>query len=264
LQSKEEFDALRECLGVNAHHLKSLSLHLSDWKTADDFWFLDHTRLMEDGIRSNNFFASDIMGLQPNKPGLSFPSLQSLSLTHLSFASAIYELSMAFNFSGLRKLKLWNCQGTFDLLDNIVDSQQIIRLDSLELVVNAKQHTDLEEISTSKFLQAFSGLRDLYLLLPLLEWDVIANSVIGHLSTLKRLVLHARTTDIYDGLVRFEEHGDGDVDWNNELACIFVRANCDMVGIGNRPAFMVSVPKTPDVPPHLRRRLTISFSSDPT
>ena len=149
-------------------------------------------------------------------------------------------------------------------LGNIVDSQQIIRLDSLELVVNAKQHIDLEEISTSKFLQAFSGLLDLYLLLPILGWDVIANSVIGHLSTLKRLVLHARTIDIYDELIHFEEHRDGDVDWNNELACILLRANCDMVGIGNPPAFMVSVPKTPDVPWHLRSRLTISFSSEPT
>jgi len=105
LQSKEEFDALRECLGVNAHHLKSLSLHLGDWEMAA-FWFVDPWKFIEDGIDSNNFFASDIMGLQPNKPGLSFPSLQSLSLTHLSFTFAIYELSMAFNFSGLRKLKL--------------------------------------------------------------------------------------------------------------------------------------------------------------
>jgi hypothetical protein len=249
---------------VNAHHLESLSLHLSDWKTADDFWFLDHSSIVEGGIRSNNFFASDIMGLQPNKSGLSFPSLQSLSLSHLSFTSAIYELSVAFNFSGLRKLKLWNCQGTFDLLDNIVDSQQVIRLDSLELVVDAREHTDLEEIPTSKFLQAFSGLRDLYLLLPILEWNVITNGVMGHLSTLKRLVLHARTIDMDDESDRFEEQMDGDVDWNKELARLLVRANCDMVGIGNPPAFMVSVPKTPDAPWHLLSRLTNSFSSTPT
>jgi hypothetical protein len=88
LQSKEDFDALRECLGVDAHHLKSLSLHLSDWEKADEFWFLDCSGIMEDGIRSNSFVASDVMGLQPGKLGLSSLSLQSpVSLTFIVYVS---------------------------------------------------------------------------------------------------------------------------------------------------------------------------------
>jgi hypothetical protein len=65
---------------------------------------------------------------------------------------------------------------------------------------------------------------------------------------LKRLILQARTIDIDNKSNRFEEQIDGDVSWNSERTCILVRTNCDMVGIGNPPAFMVSAPKTPDAP----------------
>jgi hypothetical protein len=132
------------------HHLKSLSLHLGDWEKADDSWFLDHSRIMEDGIRSNNFFASDIMGLQPNKPRPSFPSLQSLSLTFIVYVRNLRTIHGS-QLQWASQVGALELPGTFDLLDNIADSQQIIRLDSLDLVVNAEQHTDLEEIPTSKF-----------------------------------------------------------------------------------------------------------------
>jgi hypothetical protein len=155
VQSKEDFEALRDCLRINAQHLKSLSLNLIDWEKADDFWFIDHSRFTGDGSRSRNFFVTDIISLEQSKTGLSFPSLESLSLSALSFESAINDIFLAFNFSGLRKLMLWKCKGILDLLDKWVDSdEEDICLTSLEIVVNVHQRTDMmdEEEPISRFL----------------------------------------------------------------------------------------------------------------
>jgi hypothetical protein len=65
----------------------------------------------------------------------------------------------------------------------------------------------------------------------------------GHISTLKRLVLHPRTIDVDDEGEYFEDDMDGDVNWNRELADLLVRANFDVIGICNPPGFLVSVPK---------------------
>jgi hypothetical protein len=109
LQSKEDFDALRERLGVDAHRLESLSLHLGDWEKADGFWFLDRSGIMEDG---NNFVAYDVIGLQPTKLGLPFPfPAKPWSLSHLPFTSAIYELSMGFQFQWASQVEALELQG---------------------------------------------------------------------------------------------------------------------------------------------------------
>ena len=186
-------------------HLKVLRLDIVDWEKADDFWFIDYSRLDGNGSRSSNFFATDIMGLQQDTAGLQFPSLETLSISALSFESAVSDSSSAFRLNELRHLRIWNCPGAMDLLDAIVDSQQILHLVSLEIVVGAEEDADLEEITLSRLLHTFSGLRDLYISLPIFEWSAIADAIMNHLSTLKRLVLHARIIDTDSDSRWFEE-----------------------------------------------------------
>lgn len=240
VQSEQDFETLRTCLRVNALHLKTLKLDLIDWEQADELWSMDHSRFVGDGKRSKNFFATDIIGPEQNKPGLSFPSLESLSLSEVSFETAINELHSAFAFSALRTLKLWNCRGLWDLLAHAADSQQVIRLTSLEIVMGSHNRSMWENEQTSKFLRAFSGLKDLYLSLPMLEWTPIPESMMGHMSTLKRMVLHGRTIDIDFESDHFQEETDLGVEWSDELESLFIRTNCDVVGITNLPDFMVS------------------------
>ena len=213
-QSREDFEALKDCLQNNAAHLKVLRLDPADWETADDFWFIGYSRHDGNGSRSSNFFATDVMGLQQYTAELPFLSLQTLSISALSFNSAVDDLSSAFRLSELRQLRLWNCPGAMDLLDDIVDSQQILHLVSLEIVVGIEEDTDLEEITLSRLLQTFSGLRDLYISLSTFEWSAIADAIMNHLSTLKRLVLHARTIDTDSDSRWFEEEEDSGIEWS--------------------------------------------------
>jgi hypothetical protein len=118
---------------------------------------------------------------------------------------------VAFSFSGLRKLRPWNCNGTLGLLHNIVDLQQVIRLTSQEIVMGPYNRPTLEDRQMGRFLQAFSDLENLYISLPIYEWNVIANSVVGHSSTLKRIVLPGRTTSINNGSDHFDEDEDAEV-----------------------------------------------------
>lgn len=73
-----------------------------------------------------------------------------------------------------------------------------------------------------RFLASFQGLEDLFLLLTKpLEWHLIANSIVNHQSTLKRLVLHDRDRPE-------NEVVDGGIPWQNseELLSHSPRLSC--------------------------------------
>jgi hypothetical protein len=240
VQSKDDFAALCDHLRLNAQHLKSLSLDLVDWEKVDNFGLRITAAILE-------MVAAPLISLRPTLwalgwPGQDylFPSLEILSLSALSFQSAINEISESLNFSGLRKLRLWNCNGTFDLLDQIVDSQQVIRLTSLEIVMGPLNRVMLEDGPTGRFLQAFSGLENFYISLPICKWDVIGNGDAGHAPTLKRIVLQRRTLNMDDESDTFGEEEESDIDWTIELDHLFVRTNCDVMGVANAPDYMVS------------------------
>ena len=62
----------------------------------------------------------------------------------------------------------------------------------------------------------------------------------GHMSTLERMVLHERTIDIDLESGYFQEEIDLNVGWSDEMESLFIRTNCDVVGISNPPDYMVS------------------------
>ena len=74
-----------------------------------------------------------------------------------------------------------------------------VRLKSFELVIDVGCGPDQGNLreshyeTISLFLNAFQGLEDLYLMLACyVNWETIAESILGHTSTLDRLILHER------------------------------------------------------------------------
>ncbi|KIW41284.1 uncharacterized protein PV06_06856 [Exophiala oligosperma] len=217
-QSKEDFDAIKDCLAANAGHLEVLNLDLMDWSKADDFWYIDHTRWLDEPTRRKNFFADDILGLpldaDRRSSGVCFPVLRHLLLGQVSFDSAITRLVNAFSIFQLKQLKLWNCPQTVKLLEHLTEARQDLELESLEVTCG-----------------------DLYLCLPIVQWDEVVDSVCSHLETLERVTIHARTVDIDDESPYFEEEADGDPTFCGGFFELFTKGDCDVVGIQYPPTF---------------------------
>lgn len=147
LQSKTDFDALRVCLGAARKHLQSLDLHLFDTERWDDLWAQD-LEYSDSAIHIPNFFASHIMGHRIGRRGLILSSLKSLSLSSVSFTSAIHELSVAFQIGKLQSLKLHNCPGALDLLYHVVCAEGTHRLVSLEITFDDNKYNRDSETSS--------------------------------------------------------------------------------------------------------------------
>jgi hypothetical protein len=247
-QSKEDFDAIKDCLAANAGHLEVLNLDLIDWPKADQFWYLDHTRGPDESTRRKNFFAEDVLGLSldadERSSGVCFPVLQNLLLGQMSFDSAISRLASAFSMFQLKQVKLWNCPQTAKLLKYLTEARQDLELVSLEVTCGYgfgdSDDTWELEFTVPPFLRKLSGLKDLYLCLPIVDWDDVADSVRMHLDTLERVAIHARTIDIDDESPYFEEEQDGDPTFCDGFFELFTRGDCDVVGMQYPPAFAVS------------------------
>lgn len=248
LHSEEDFEALKGCLRDNATHLQALTLDLIDCQQ-NDFWSLDSGETNDEIPDLNNFFATDVMCLGQDSPGLHFPTLELLSLSEVSFKTAERSLASAFNFSRLQKLRLWNCPGMIELLDDVANSYHALPLVSLELVIDIHHAETLPEMEVSRFLQTISGLRDLYLSLYVWDWEPVLEAVMNHLSSLKRLVLHGRGVDADEDSLWFEEDADYSIEWNGPLSLLFELAECDVMGIANPPNFMVSLLLPPPLIP---------------
>lgn len=247
-QSKEDFDAIRDCFVANARHLEALNLDIVDWSKADDFWHLDHTRFSDDPTRRQNFFAEDILNLSLDtneaRHGLDFPLLQNLCLGQLSFDSAVSKLVSSFSIFRLKRLKLWNCPRMSDLLEYLTASEQNFQLESLELMCGYEndEYDDTWKLqfTVPPFLRKVSGLKDLYLCLTTTMWGEVADSICTHLETLKRVALHARGLDMDHESPYFESEQDGDIGFCRGFYDRLMCGGCEVVGMQLPPAFLVS------------------------
>jgi hypothetical protein len=210
----DDLTGLSNCLRSHGQMMKHLRLAFApDWN--------DIRKSDESDDDRENF-------LQLASPGLSLPCLESLLLSDFSFKSALNELAECFNFSGLSKLKLWNCPGSTELLKNLVESMTNIRLTSLEFVQDSDEYSIWEENATlGRFLQAFSDLQDLFILLNLSEWDIVTDTAVSHVSTFRRVVLHYKGVDADDELVYFEDDVDGGIPWDTTLTELIVEGECE-------------------------------------
>ncbi|OBT45574.1 hypothetical protein VE00_03492 [Pseudogymnoascus sp. WSF 3629] len=107
-----------------------------------------------------------------------------------------------------RQKKLRNCPSSLELLGDLLEQGVTLKLKSFELVIDwdcRHHYGDLDEVPTEvivRFLASFQGLENLFLLLAQpLKWHLIANNIVNHQSTLKRLVLHDRDRPKYQSFV---------------------------------------------------------------
>lgn len=220
LRSVVDFEALRVCLRANALHLEDLTIDLTGWVKKNDDWFP-----RGNGTRSPNFFVREILGLSRGELNRMLACLRYLSLYNVSFDSAVPETLYALNFSELRVLKLWNCPFSYQLLEAITKSNLAIRLTSFEIVANADDVIRDLSVGVQDFLERFEGLKDVYLMLRTTQWTNIAEGILHHKSTLKRLVVHERK------LYSNEVERDGGILWPKELEIVLQETSLECFGI---------------------------------
>ena len=218
LQKEDDLEAVVECLLANARWLEDLDLALC-------------LRSSRRGATRNNrhhFIMSDLLELQPPLQAPLFSSLQHLALSLMSFGSMSEVAILAFNFSQLQSLKLWNCPGMFDLISRLTFTDGAPRLSLLELVATELED-DVEDVIevVERFLKTSSALEDLYLMFSVggAEAEIyrIAEAINAHQDSLRKLVLHLRTINLNGDSPRFELAQDSFINWSesymNLLSC---------------------------------------------
>ncbi|MCJ1435902.1 hypothetical protein MMC27_005278 [Xylographa pallens] len=187
IKTAEEFYALQVSLFLNSEHLSALELDLVDLPAVQTNWRAEALTIEYWQSRpEDNFIASVVLNLTPGKSFIMFPVLQVLRLSEVPFSFAATEMASALNLTNLSSSKLHGCPNSLELLDSVTKAHQHMRLTSFELVTD-----EYNEGSISNFLEAFTGLEELYLLLLGFGSQIREDywpSIQHHKSSLKRLV----------------------------------------------------------------------------
>ena len=235
-----ELEHVRDCLERNSPHLRSLTLKLLDWVVSDANW---HHLRTQGIVHLPNFFSSDILGYGKRDSAISFPALQHLVLSQLSFESAVQDFFTSFNLGGLRKLNLWKCPFTLSFLGGIIESGFCLRLVSLEIVciLGFEDVGNDNDAVMALFLETFQGLEHLFLHLYFCEWAPVLKGIMHHRHSLKQLVLHSRWMNLdsdEESSIAGEE-GDMHVYWPLELMNLLHVTDLEVLGMENSPNLMV-------------------------
>jgi hypothetical protein len=245
LNRGDHFDCLARFFKeqAGAQELRSLELDLVNWTRADSGWY-SHQRATLGGFppRPDNFFATSILGVQPDQEIVLFQSLEALQLTGVAFSPFEKELSHSFNTMNLTTLQLRNCPASFELLGAILEQGITMKVKSFELAIDWEclhHYQDFvggQEDVVYRFLDYFQGLEDLFLLLTQpIEWYLVANSIVNHQTTLKRLVVHERKSP-EGGAISV----DGGIPWDNSGELLFHESKLRCFGTGGPISEMVS------------------------
>lgn len=91
-------------------------------------------------------------------------------------------------------MKLQGCLYAPRFLAGLADSGRQIQLRSFELMLEVSDNDDTSEQNLVKFFQAFQSLQELYISITYGSdtYNGISGSIIGHRSSLERLVYHER------------------------------------------------------------------------
>ena len=114
--------ALRDTLEANSKYLKALELDLIRWTSAELYYH--YKKWIQD--KSQHFLAHDILYLGSKGQQALFPLLKTLSLSGVSYHTSVSEMVSAFNFSGLRSLKLNKCPHVRNLFEVVLQASQPI------------------------------------------------------------------------------------------------------------------------------------------
>jgi hypothetical protein len=228
--SREDFHELRDMFRSQASKLEVLKIDLLDWWDALWNWCMEDYDLQL-WTRENNFFAERVLETVPGLTNVLFPSLKSLTLSSVDFQYASLEMAHAFNFSNLNSLNLRDCPHTGSLLRKVVESGEPINLQSLELVIQHRNHDEPhqgeEESWVIRFINSFEGLRSLYLLILNRKRAATKHkywpSILHHRKTLGRLVYHEQVYESYwqlDCNISIEDKNTLDAFTQMNLECI--------------------------------------------
>jgi hypothetical protein len=224
---------------AEAQRLRTLELDLVEWTAAELGWYAHQIETLGGSPpRPVNFFATTILGIQPNQENVLFQSLETLLFSGVAFSPFENELSHSFNMMNLSTLQLRNCPGSLELLGALLEQGVTLKLKSFELAIDLlhsyQYSAKMQAEVIRRFLNSFQGLEDLFLLLtqpP--KWYLIVDSIMNHQSTLKRLVVHERKT-----LRRLAV--DGGVPWHNSGELLFHESKLSCFGTSGPISAMVS------------------------
>ncbi|RDK41038.1 hypothetical protein M752DRAFT_284537 [Aspergillus phoenicis ATCC 13157] len=203
VQNPSEASALRGCLQQNSRHLKALSIGF----------------LSAANLPARRDYA-DILDLSPSSfcddcPRLDihgYSLLTSLSLSRISFPSALLPGVQQSPFHALQALTLRDCPNELHYLQLLARSSRPVSLRHFEISSDYLRESGerLAFIAIVEFLLSFRGLQYLYLkvsnfpqLLPGLD-----DAIHHHRSTLRGLVFHERRLMAIDSERIFEELQD--------------------------------------------------------
>jgi hypothetical protein len=145
-------EVLKPLLRANYGHLEILELEFMDQD--DEYDPFDTDRI--------NAFTRDVLNEILNPSVIQFSSLRALSLSHVSFQSAFEEMASAFCLSELRSLKLRRCPSALSFLEAVVNSNEVIRLHSFEIIFNELPEPDVfdQEHPVQRFWKHLKVLRN--------------------------------------------------------------------------------------------------------
>ncbi|PWY93923.1 hypothetical protein BO94DRAFT_563475 [Aspergillus sclerotioniger CBS 115572] len=207
LKRYDDFESVRGFIAAHGARLRTLHLDLIGWDSARLAWTRGfRQKSPPDTGLPENFFAQCVLGLRHEELRTPLPALQRLCLSQVSFSPMEIELVDALNVGKLQALQLTNCPGTFRFLRQIVRAGVPLKLKLLELTFNPEKLNQITDETQDNiagtvktFLEAFSGLTDLYLMLPSIVWDSIRGSITHHSATLRRLITHSLERTEYGG-----------------------------------------------------------------
>jgi hypothetical protein len=201
----DDFESVAKYIANHGYQLQSLALDVVHRHRPERIWADEFSQRMPD-----NSFAQTVLNVQPGVQRESLPSLHYLNLSGVSFHHMGMEMICALNVERLRSLKLYNCPGTFDWLQLIVDSEKAMNLKLFELTFKPGCTTlfwgnvmDRITETLSCFIRRLRGLEDLFVMLPHpVDWSIVADGILSHSHSLGRVVTHNLAVDI-----------DGEVPW---------------------------------------------------
>lgn len=232
IQHPSEVSALRGCLQQNSRHLKVLSLGFLSVENPPGY--VD----IVDPFPSSFYDDRN----QPDLGGYSL--LTSLTLSRVSFPSALLPGVQQSPFRALQALTLWDCPNELHFLQLLARSGRPVSLRHFE-ISSDYLHASGERLALGalvEFLLSFRGLHYLYLkisnfpqFLPGLD-----DAIHHHQSTLRGLVFHERRLMAINSEQTFEELRD-DVTVTLPSIPRILRKICSLIALGLclRPASAV-------------------------
>ena len=243
-----DFEAVKKCIAAHGDSLTSLTLDLISWERAAHTWRKTLTwQSPMPTTTHQNFFASNVLGVQVGQAIERLPSLDRLSLSAVSFRTVPLEMACALNFAGLRELELWHCPYSLRLLGALVEfAPSSMTLKSFKFTIDSDPGSPPASCDAivARFLKSFQGLERLHLMLPVpIDWGVLCGGVMKHSSTLQHVVAHTRT-EAYLSTRNEAPLSDDDFDrnipWSDDIARLLRGPRLVGIGLSIPPSVLVS------------------------